>query len=44
MVDSRFMQVTRTFEISPFQNEGRINLRTVGEDVRRRLRWKVDDG
>ena len=43
MVDGRFMQVTRTFEISPFQNEGRINLRTVGEDVRRRLRRKVDD-
>jgi hypothetical protein len=43
MVDGRFMQVTRTFEISPFQNEGRINLRTVGEDTRRRLRRKVDD-
>ena len=43
MVDGRFMQVTRTFEISPFQNEGRMNLRTVGEDVRRRLRRKVDD-
>ena len=43
MVDGRFMQVTRTFEISPFQNEGRINLRTVGEDARRRLRRKVDD-
>jgi hypothetical protein len=43
MVDGRFMQVTRTFEISPFQNEGRINLRTVGEDARGRLRRKVDD-
>ena len=43
MVDGWFMQVTRTFEISPFQNEGRINLRTVGEDARRRLRRKVDD-
>lgn len=43
MVDGRFMQVTRTFEISPFQNEGRMNLRTVGEDVRRRLRRQVED-
>ncbi len=43
MVDGRFMQITRTFKISPFQNEGRINLRTVGEDTRARLRRKVDD-
>ncbi len=30
------MQLCRTFEISPFANEDRLNLRTVGEYTRRR--------
>ena len=35
MVDGTFMQVCRAFEISPFSNEDRLNLRTVGEHTRR---------
>jgi hypothetical protein len=43
LVDGRFMQLCRTFEISPFANEDRLNLRTVGEYTRRRLLRNADE-
>jgi hypothetical protein len=43
LVDGRFMQFCRTFEISPFANEDRLNLRTVGEYTRRRLLRNADE-
>ena len=43
LVEERFMQKCRTFEISPFSNEDRLNLRTVSEYTRKRLEKKVDE-
>jgi hypothetical protein len=43
LVAGRFMQKCRTFEISPFSNEDRLNLRTVSEYTRKRLERKVDE-
>ncbi len=36
-------QLCRTFEISPFANEDRLNLRTVGKYSRRRLLRNADE-
>jgi hypothetical protein len=43
LVEERFMQKCRAFEISPFSNEDRLNLRTVSEYTRKRLEKKVDE-
>ena len=43
LVEERFMQKCRTFEISTFSNEDRLNLRTVSEYTRKRLEKKVDE-
>ncbi len=43
LVAERFMQKCRTFEVSPFSNEDRLNLRTVSEYTRKRLERKVDE-
>ncbi len=43
MVAERFVQKCRTFEVSPFSNEDRLNLRTVSEYTRKRLERKVDE-
>jgi hypothetical protein len=37
------MQKCRTFEVSPFSNEDRLNLRTVSEYTRKRLERKEDE-
>ncbi len=44
LVTERFMQKCRAFEVSPFSNEDRLNLRTVSEYTRKRLERKVDEG
>ena len=43
LVAERFMKKCRTFEVSPFSNEDRLNLRTVSEYTRKRLERKVDE-
>jgi chromosome segregation ATPase len=43
LVAKRFMQKCRTFDVSPFSNEDRLNLRTISEYTRKRLERKVDE-
>jgi hypothetical protein len=43
LVAERFMKKCRTFEVSPFSNEDRLDLRTVSEYTRKRLDRKVDE-
>ncbi len=43
LVAEKSMQKCGTFEVSPFSNEDRLNLRTISEYTRKRLERKVDE-